>query len=510
MTDKINIYYDYEEDYHYQAKIEDSFLHQEDYGGKSLDEILSVLKTQDETLKTAEYVILGIYHFFTCHVPTKNHEIILHFFDIGGIDVLISLLTRYSDQESPVIPSYGCLIMIIIISAVPEMKEYFGEKGFCEIISYILSVNVGIADVSEYGTYAIACLTKKHFPNIHRFYKMSNESSSSSPVPPALPPASLSSPRGSESTLPKKKSISPPLPLFAGNHRPLCELLSQIGIYGCNVRHSKSVLIARNICFAIGNISEAIFTRSFKEYQLLPLLLQLFTLHYNKDIFINSMFYVIHRILLLNNKFLEDFLNGEIMNILSEVIQHYSQNIPILFRIWQLFLRFYQIGNPITSSSLSSFASSSSSFSSFSSLTSTTSGSLSPASSLLGRLLLEKVKTSSVDYTLFSAILLILSHREFENSSEVQLLAQIVKDLNPENRMIHHQDHYELFQNDILYEKYLQFLLKMKEDSTITSVTSAVDPVLLSSVASTLDSPAVTAIDDLPSTIGVSTLTVNH
>jgi hypothetical protein len=500
MTDKINIYYDYEEDYHYQAKIEDSFLHQEDYGGKSLDEILSILNTQEETIKTAEYVILGIYHFFTCNVPTKNHENILHFFDIGGIDVLISLLTRYSDQESPIIPSYGCLIVIIIISAVPEMKEFFGEKGFCEIISYILSVNVGIADISEYGTYAIACLTKKHFPNIHRFYKMSNESySSSSPVPPPFSPAPLSSPRGSESAVQKKKSISPPLPLFAGNFRPLCELLSQIGIYGCNVRHSKSVFIARNICFAIGNISEAIFTRSFKEYQLLPLLLQLFTLHYNKDIFINSMFYVIHRILLLNNKFLEDFLNGGIMEILASVIKHYHHHIPILFRVWQLFLRFYQIGNPVTSSA--------SSFSSFSSLTSSSSsGAVSPASSALGRLLLEKVKSSSVDYTLFSTILRIISHPEFENSSEVQLLSQMVKDLNRENHMIHHQDHSELFQNDILYEKYLQFLLKMKEDRVVTT-TSSSDPALPSSVSSTQDSPAVITLTETSST---SALTANH
>jgi hypothetical protein len=300
--DNINIYFDYEEDSHYQVKIDDSFALKEDFGSKKLEDILKTYQQQDQTSTIAEYAIQGIYYFFTCNLANINHENILRFFELSGSELLMDILYSHS-ENSPLVAAHGCLIMIILVSSVPEMKEYFGEKGFCDLVSYILSVNIGNAEISEYGTYCIAILTKKYFQNIHRFYKSKTN---------------------------------------------LCELLSQIGYYGCNVRHQKSLMIARNVCFALGNIAEPIFTKSFKEHQVIQLLMTLFYLHSTQDGFVSSMFYVIHRILLLNPKFLEEFLSFQsykMMDIISKMVNHYEMQVLTLFRLWQLLIRFYKISS---------------------------------------------------------------------------------------------------------------------------------------------------------------------
>jgi hypothetical protein len=471
--DNINIYFDYEEDSHYQVKIDDSFTLKEDFGSKKLEDILKTYQQQDQTCTIAEYTIQGIYYFFTCNLTNINHENILRFFELNGSELLMDILYTHS-ENSPLVAAHGCLIMIILVSSVPEMKEYFGEKGFCDLVSYILSVNIGNAEISEYGTYCIAILTKKYFQNIHRFYKSKTN---------------------------------------------LCELLSQIGYYGCNVRHQKSLLIARNVCLALGNIAEPIFTKSFKEHQVIQLLMTLFYLHSTQDGFVSSMFYVIHRILLLNPKFLEEFLSFQpykMMDIISKMVNHYEMQVLTLFRLWQLLIRFYKISSHTKLSTNSpwnnvsnipallaaaapppSVAVAAAGLPSptkklpITPMTPATPASPPSASLTLLSLFHEQLNQFQTDFLLFSIILkLMKSIPEVEMTEEYQQLQKIVTDITPsaesDNKVVNtnyvslsmklpaangtsdqvSERRKELFGGDALYAKIVTCIINYKHDSS--------------------------------------------
>lgn len=492
-SNKINIYYDYEEDHHYSIKLEDSLYFEEEYHKKSLQDIMKIFQKQAETVTSVEYLIKGIYHFFTNAFapvtpaavvavsntteqpqpntttttpnPVDNYHLnnILTFLEkYSGLQLLHHLLITYSDQ-SVTIANYGCLIIIIFISAMPEMKELLGHLQFCEIITYILQVNIGIAEISEHGLYAVAVMTKRHFANIRRFSKISQSSSNDLS---SQTTTTTTAKGGSGKHNPAKPPSPPttPLPVQTIN---ICELVSQIGIFGCNLRHPRSVYIARNVCLTIGNISEPIFTKSFKNNSILPLLIQLYTLHYKNDkIFIHSFFYSIHRLLLLHPWFFIELIHTyQLLTLLNEMILFYYKNIPILFRLWQVLIHCYQ-------RAYTAFASSSS--------TSSSSSSLSPRSALSTgnaakpvnafELFKEELMKENTHFLLFEKIFIAMNYEQLATTPELIAMKKVVEDLNPSHKNTNasststsYNPHFEWLESHEVCEKYIEFILKVQQ-----------------------------------------------
>ena len=164
-----------------------------------------------------------------------------------------------------------------------EFKEFLGEIGACEIILYALSVHIGLADISEYGANAIGMLANN---NISNSYKLSEHNA--------------------------------------------CDILSQLGNFGFNLRHERCVYVARNVCFAFSQLAEAVNAKRLLECGAPHLIAHLAKLHFKNSEFAVAAVHVICALASLNPIHREELGKNGICQQLVDIIMLFNENIPLL------------------------------------------------------------------------------------------------------------------------------------------------------------------------------------
>lgn len=142
-------------------------------------------------------------------MKTENSDLMADFLDEGGCEALLKILKRHGESDSEIVTNI-CLVICILAWSLNEMKEYLGVIGICEILPYVLSFHIGDALVSEHGLNAIAILGKENISNSYLLAKADS-----------------------------------------------CDIITQLGNFGCNIRHERCLYIATNYCLAIEVFCEA-------------------------------------------------------------------------------------------------------------------------------------------------------------------------------------------------------------------------------------------------------------
>lgn len=153
------------------------------------------------------------------------------FLDEGGCETMLNLLRRYGATDREIVANC-CAVVCFMIWSLRRSSEYLGSIGFCAVFIKCLAMHVGDALISELGLAAIALLGDRS--NANKYL------------------------------------------LSTAN---CCDVISQVGYFGFNIRHERSVFIASNYCAAVEVLCEAINVRTLMDSGCCQLLAALMKLH---------------------------------------------------------------------------------------------------------------------------------------------------------------------------------------------------------------------------------------
>lgn len=204
---------------------------------KSAHEILQSMEASNHSIDICSWGMRAFASIAGSALLAQDTHGLAEFLDDGGCEALVGVMNKYCDC-SEIIASYGCLTVSILAWSMNELKEFLGELGACEIVVYAVSMHLGHADVSEFGTRAICALARQ---NITNSFKLS----------------------------------------AAG----ACEVLVQVGNFGFNLRDERSGTVAANYCTAVALLSEAINASRLHDFGSAALCCELIKFHYKDDDF---------------------------------------------------------------------------------------------------------------------------------------------------------------------------------------------------------------------------------
>eukprot|EP01031_Cornospumella_fuschlensis_P033773 gene33773-40866_t len=142
---------------------------EKEFERKSANEILQRMEVSGHTLEISAWGVRGFASIAGSAFLTQNTQQLAEFLDDGGCEALVNILNKYCDS-SEIVASYGCLAIGILAHSMRELREFLGEIGACEAVVFAVSMHVGLPDVSEYGSRALAALANQ---NISNSYKIS-------------------------------------------------------------------------------------------------------------------------------------------------------------------------------------------------------------------------------------------------------------------------------------------------------------------------------------------------
>lgn len=173
-------------------------------------DIIIVLEREDYDFKTSEWACRAFVTITAIAMQTKNTEAMADFLDDGGCEALVQIMGQYAGPSEE-IAANCCLTICILAWSLRDLKEFVGEIGGCELVNFAASMHIGDPYVSEYGSAAIALLAKDDISNS---FKLAEDGA--------------------------------------------CDIVAQIGNFGFNIRNSRCVEVATNVCYAFALLSEAV------------------------------------------------------------------------------------------------------------------------------------------------------------------------------------------------------------------------------------------------------------
>ncbi len=173
-------------------------------------DVIVVLENEEFSHKTCVWSSKAFVSITALAMQTNNTESMADFLDDGGCEALLQIMTKYGGEDEE-IAANCCLSLCILSWSLRELKEFLGELGACELLLYTISMHIGDPKVSEYGSAAIGLLAKNDISNS---FKLAQDGA--------------------------------------------CDIVAQVGNFGFNVRNSRCVEVATNVCFAFAQLSEAV------------------------------------------------------------------------------------------------------------------------------------------------------------------------------------------------------------------------------------------------------------
>mmetsp|Transcript_7231 Transcript_7231/g.10759 ORF Transcript_7231/g.10759 Transcript_7231/m.10759 type:complete len:464 (+) Transcript_7231:64-1455(+) len=180
-----------------------------DFSATTPSEVVLIVEECKSSLSIAEWACKSISSFTSLAVKKRNAEAMAQLLDEGICECLVNTMNMHCASSS-VVASCGCGALSDLAWTSRELREFLGEVGACECVVFALTMNVGDAEVAEYGTSTIINLCKDNISNSFRLAE-------------------------------------------AG----ACDVVVQTGNFGFNFNHPKCETIAANVCTSIYHLCEA-------------------------------------------------------------------------------------------------------------------------------------------------------------------------------------------------------------------------------------------------------------
>lgn len=195
---------------------------------------------------------------------------------------MTQLLGKYATQSRD-ISAHCCLAIFCLSYASSELKDFLGMLDACEFVVHAASMHIGDSDVSEYSSLAILILACNN--NSNR-YKLSQAGA--------------------------------------------CDIIAQIGNFGFNIRNHRSSLIARNVCYAIAQLTEAMNATRLIEAGVCELVCELFKVHKDKITVVSAAIKAICGLASLSFPFREALSRSSACSLIIENIPKYDDKIDMI------------------------------------------------------------------------------------------------------------------------------------------------------------------------------------
>lgn len=265
-----------------EKKMPPSFMEKEFERKRAYDVVIS-MEEKKYSKEICEWGMRGFASIASLAMTTQNAESMADFLDDGGCEALLNIMNKYG-EDSIVIASLGCLTITVLAWSLRELKEFLGEIGACEVAVYVISVHIGDPEVSEYGSYAIGTLANNNIANSYRLSECE-----------------------------------------------ACDVLAQVGNFGFNLRHEKAVLVARNVCYAIAQLAEAVNAKKLMQCGASALVAHLTKLHLRNEEFAIAAVHCICALASLNPFHREELGKNNICKLIIEIINaHHEKNISLV------------------------------------------------------------------------------------------------------------------------------------------------------------------------------------
>jgi hypothetical protein len=264
-----------------EKKFPPTFIDKE-FERKRAYDIVIAMEEKSHSLQICEWGIKGFASIASLAMIQQNAESMADFLDDGGCEALLNIMNRYG-EESILVAAYGCLTIAILAWSLRELKEFLGEIGGCEVVCYVSSLHIGNAEVSEYGSLVIGVLADNNIANSYRL---------------------------SEATA--------------------CDVLSQLGNYGFNLRHDRCCVIAKNVCYAFAQLAEAVNAKRLMECGSSSLISHLTKLHFKNEDFSVAAVHCLCALASLNPFHREELGKNGICKLLVDILQLHCENIALV------------------------------------------------------------------------------------------------------------------------------------------------------------------------------------
>lgn len=162
---------------------------------------------------------------------SHSNDQLAGFLDADVCECVLAALNAHA--YNPEICAYGCTIVADLSAASRDLSEHMGEIGLCETVVYVTEIHIGDAAMAEAGSGAIGMLAKD---NISNSYALSQAGA--------------------------------------------CDVLSQTGNFGFNIRHPLGGVVAARVCWAFALLSEAANCRKLIDSGACDLVSQLLRFYY--------------------------------------------------------------------------------------------------------------------------------------------------------------------------------------------------------------------------------------
>lgn len=198
------------------------------------------------------------------------------------INSVTQLLCKYATQSRD-ISAHCCLAIFCLSYGSSELKDFLGMLDACEFVVHAAAMHVGDSDVSEYSSLAILILACNNNSNS---FKLSQSGA--------------------------------------------CDIIAQIGNFGFNIRNERSSLIARNVCYAIAQLTEAMNANKLIEAGVCELVCELMKVHKDKISVVSAAIKAICGLASLSFPFREALSRSSACSLIIENLPKYEDKIEII------------------------------------------------------------------------------------------------------------------------------------------------------------------------------------
>lgn len=216
------------------------FVPDKDEDVRRAHDIIKAVEEEKYSFDICEWACKSFANIAGVAMLNQNTDAMADFLDDGACETMISIMNKYA-ASSEIIAYYCCLTICMLAWSLREMKEFLGEIGACELVVFCTSMHVGDPLVSEFGSGAIGLLAKHNNSNSFRLAESG-----------------------------------------------ACDVISQVGNFGFNVRHDKCIDVATNVCHAICQLAEATNAKRLLECGADCLIVELLKIHKKDEEFASA------------------------------------------------------------------------------------------------------------------------------------------------------------------------------------------------------------------------------
>lgn len=257
------------------------FLNEKEFNKKKASEVVSEIEAGSQSLSICEYGMRAFANVANIALKAQNTGLMTDYLDGEACDLLVTILSTFG-EESQTIAAYGCAAIYFLSQCAVEFRELFGEVSACEVICFVLSMHVGVAEVSEFGCGAVAHLAT-HLGNSCRLVDSG-----------------------------------------------VFDLLAQAGNFGFNIRHTKCASVAANVCLALGELATPTNTAKLVECGGSEIVVELLRLHLDIDNVAKASIKALCSIAESNPQLRESLGSLGCCELLLKAMRQYCKSAPIV------------------------------------------------------------------------------------------------------------------------------------------------------------------------------------